>query len=326
MKKIFTLALLMSFSAMLMAQAILVQGKKYQGPLPVNSVKTPTDTVKPYGILNSTAFTVYSYISGTTNVGYVFGTNNQTKAQAQVFPLTQSYFVEEVLIWAIKKDTIGTPGMLTVTINIANATGTASTGVVTTAPGAVLSTTSISNADIDTSGFITVIPFAGPVYVSSSYAIVLDYTNFGNDSLAIVSCTAGDPGNNESSWVKLNNNTWRTIKKLFSANIDMYLLVVTDQSTAGINSPEFFEGMKFSAYPNPASSNVSIEYELEKAARVKMQIFDSHGKTVMNIDEFEQSNGKHSFELNTVNLKSGNYYVSFEVNGKKLTKKLLVNN
>jgi hypothetical protein len=324
MKKHLLFLLVIFISAGLSAQTLLESGKKFHPPLSFGNSKTPTDTVMPYGIANASTFNIYNYQVGTTNVGYVYGTNNQTKAQAQVFEITQTYFVEEVLFWAVKKDVIGNAGLLTVSVNAADAFGTASTGVVATAPGTLIASTTILSSDIDTSGFITAVPFTTPVYVSGRYAIVFDYTTYGDDSLGLVSCTAGDPGNVETSWQKLNNNTWRTIKKVFSANIDMYMLVVTDQSTAGIESPVFIDGMKLSVSPNPASQNSGITYELENTADVHLKVFDLHGKTVFNLDKSAQATGRYHQVLPASELEAGTYYVSLDVNGKKLTKKLII--
>ena len=324
MKKHLLLLVAISLTIGLSAQTLLESGKKFHPPLTIGNTKTPTDTVMPYGIANASTFNIYSYLVGTTNVGYVYGTNNQAKAQAQVFEITQTYFVEEVLFWAAKKDVIGNAGLLTVSINAADAYGTASTGVVQTAPGTLIASTTIISSDIDTSGFITALSFIPPVYISGRYAVVLDYSAYGDDSLAIVSCTAGDPGNVETSWQKLNNNTWRTIKKVFNANIDMYMLVVTDQSTAGIGAPAFFEGMKLSATPNPADAHASITYELENTADVVLDVFDSNGKTVMHFTASSQPAGTYHKEINAKGLASGKYYVSLGANGKKLTKKLVI--
>jgi hypothetical protein len=202
--------------------------------------------------------------------------------------------------------------------------GTAAAGTVNTAPGTQIATTTISNSDIDTTGYFSFAFFAPPVYVNTNFAVVLDYTSFGDDSLGIVSCIAGDPGTVESSWIKLNSNAWRTVLKNFGANIDMYVVVVTDQSTASIDSPRFFNGMKMSLSPNPAVTSTNIVYELENPSTVALEVFNSQGKTVMKINETEQRSGNHVVNFNTENLSDGNYYVSLLVNGKRLTKKLII--
>ena len=104
----------------------------------------------------------------------------------------------------------------------------------------------------------------------------------------------------------------------------MYLRVVTDQSTAGIDSPNFIDGMKFSSYPNPAINNTNIAYELQSSGNVKLEVIDSHGRTVLNVNEASQSAGKYNVNFNTEKISSGNYYVTLETNGKRLTKKLVV--
>ena len=164
MKKLYILVLFMSFSGFLLAQEAMVSGKKFHAPENVNSVKTPTDTLEPGGITNASGFTIYNYTSGGVNVGYVFGTNTKAKAQAQAFTLSQSYFVEEVLLWCGFKYINGTAGDINVSINNLNGTGATSTATVNTAPGTQVGTVALSVTDLDTTNFVSIAYFSPAVW------------------------------------------------------------------------------------------------------------------------------------------------------------------
>lgn len=327
MKKVYILALLVCFSSFVFAQKLASKGAKLETPNFINSVKTPTDTLYPYGIENATGLTLY----GSEGGGFVTGNNGYGDiAKAQAFAVAISYKVEAALIWVGAKKIVGTAGNLVVSINNCTGAGTATTGAVNNAPSTQLSSVTISMLDIDTTGDLTVATFPSPVIVASEYAIVLSFAtaSFGNDTIGIVSCMSGDPGTTETSWEKWNDNSWHTLAEGWAAadlTLDMVILPVVDQSTAGIESHDFFDGIKFSAYPNPAANNTKIHYELANQAKVQMDIIDITGKIVMTIDEGNQTRGQHSVSVSTEKMNSGSYFISLKADGKRLTKRLIIN-
>lgn len=82
----------------------------------------------------------------------------------------------------------------------------------------------------------------------------------------------------------------------------------------------------FVVYPNPASQNANISFNIVENNTVTINIYDILGNLVSSLNkgnEFEK--GNHTVNLNTSNLSSGIYTVSLEVNGAKETKKLIIN-
>lgn len=323
MKKIYILALLISFTAFSFAQKASNGSIKVSNPFSLGSVETPTDTLMPYGIANATTFTVYTAASG----GYVMGTNGYgDKAKAQTFDVTTSYKVEGVLIWAGAKEVVGTAGTLTVALTNCTGAGTASTGAVNTAPSSVISSVTVPMSAIDTAGDLTIATFASPVIVSARYAVVTDFATLGDDQFGMVSCGDGDPGTTETSWEKWSDNAWHTILAEWGGlTIDAAIFVVVDQSTAGIESHNFFDGIKFSAYPNPAINSTKIHYEIASSAKVQIDVIDMTGRIVTTLNEGFKTVGQHAVTLNTEELKSGVYFVSVNANGNRLTKRLTIN-
>lgn len=78
------------------------------------------------------------------------------------------------------------------------------------------------------------------------------------------------------------------------------------------------------AYPNPASSTTTLEYNISKASEVKLQVYDMNSRLVSSINKGRQSAGVHSQELNVQNLKSGIYMVRIITNNSTSTAKLIV--
>lgn len=79
-------------------------------------------------------------------------------------------------------------------------------------------------------------------------------------------------------------------------------------------------------FPNPATSNVSITFNIVEKNKVSITVYDILGNTVSTLsqsNDFEK--GNNVITLNTSNLSSGIYTIALEVNGSKETKKLVIN-
>ncbi|MFN6039020.1 MAG: T9SS type A sorting domain-containing protein, partial [Bacteroidota bacterium] len=76
--------------------------------------------------------------------------------------------------------------------------------------------------------------------------------------------------------------------------------------------------------PNPFSNITTIRYNLNKASDLKFELTDMSGRSVLvkNLNNLEA--GEHSLELNASELAKGIYIYSFELNGFKTTKRLVI--
>lgn len=120
---------------------------------------------------------------------------------------------------------------------------------------------------------------------------------------------------------------------------DFRLLAASSASTgASFSGPQFagqVTGIEklnnttinsFVLYPNPATSNTSISFNMVEKNKVNVTVYDVLGNLVSIVsqeNEFEK--GNNTISLNTSNLSRGIYYISLEVNGAKETKKLVIN-
>lgn len=123
-------------------------------------------------------------------------------------------------------------------------------------------------------------------------------------------------------------------------NTPDYRLAASSTASTGatFTSPAFVGGFtgisevnsvvknSFILYPNPASENTTIAFDIVENNKVSVFVYDVLGNLVSIVSQnnsFEK--GNNTISLNTSNLSSGIYYISLEVNGAKETKKLVIN-
>lgn len=112
----------------------------------------------------------------------------------------------------------------------------------------------------------------------------------------------------------------------YSAQTDMCTIKYS-QPLFGIRKisnqiPERF--MLYQNYPNPFNPVTIIIYELPKMSYVKLIIYDILGKEVATIVNQKQNTGKYQVEWDASSFSSGVYFYSFEYDGGKITKKLVL--
>ena len=77
--------------------------------------------------------------------------------------------------------------------------------------------------------------------------------------------------------------------------------------------------------PNPANGNTIIEYNIPLHGDIAFEVVNMVGQRVLYFNETKES-GKHSINLNATELPDGIYYYSLSYNGKRLVKKMVINN
>jgi len=77
--------------------------------------------------------------------------------------------------------------------------------------------------------------------------------------------------------------------------------------------------------PNPAQNQVQINFALPVQADINMMVFDLNGRQVLNVLANEtRGQGNHNVRANLSNLTSGQYIVTLEANGRKLSRNLII--
>ncbi|MGB1122781.1 MAG: T9SS type A sorting domain-containing protein, partial [Flavobacteriales bacterium] len=76
--------------------------------------------------------------------------------------------------------------------------------------------------------------------------------------------------------------------------------------------------------PNPAAETTRLQYRLDQAATVTMEVYDMTGKLVQHLNRGTQGAGYHSITLDVSAFDAGVYTTMLNVNGARATERLLV--
>ena len=69
------------------------------------------------------------------------------------------------------------------------------------------------------------------------------------------------------------------------------------------------------SYPNPFNPTTKLTYEVEKAGNLKVVVHNVLGQQVAELYDGYKGYGSHSLTWNALNMASGVYYITFELNG-----------
>lgn len=357
MKKIYLIAAMLISGATVFAQGTLqTQNKavvKRVMPAPANNpsqTATPTDTAgwtetgnfAPVFAGISGEVVAFGYLGG----GWVYGNNadglNEC-AQGFLNVNQATLGVEEVLLlFTGKQGVSGSPTskcvvkVYSMAANKArNTDGAGGQAVNSPGPNQLLASQDYFFDDIDTTfGNWNVITFPSPVFVNQTdFAVSVDFTNLNaaQDTAGLLCDQIGDADGLDYAFHKFQGS-WYVTDFAFSQNgtddVDnnIAIFAVIDENFIGVESLEFFNGMKLSQNnPNPMNGNTVIQYELEKyTTEVELEIFDVHGRKAVVINEGEKAAGRHSISIENTKLAAGTYYYSLKANGNRLTKKMVV--
>ena len=189
--------------------------------------------------------------------------------------------------------------------------------------------------DIDTTfGNWNVVTFPTPVFINGTdFAVSVDFSNLNaaQDTAGLLCDQVGDADGLDYAFHKFQG-AWYVTDFAFSqtgsgdVDNDIAIFAVIDENFIGVESLEFFNGMKLSQNnPNPMNGNTVIQYELEKyTTSVELEIFDVQGRKAVVINEGEKAAGRHSISIENTKLAAGTYYYSLKANGNRLTKKMVV--
>lgn len=109
---------------------------------------------------------------------------------------------------------------------------------------------------------------------------------------------------------------------LTSAN-NIYIDQINISGSVGLNELENEIGL--SIYPNPTNSSSVLEFNAHQNDKIKVNVVDMLGKVLEENNSLDASSGKIIYTVNkSGNLAQGIYLVNIELNGKRLSKKLIV--
>lgn len=107
------------------------------------------------------------------------------------------------------------------------------------------------------------------------------------------------------------------------AGNNLFLDDINFNGTLGVN--ELTKSIGFNVYPNPTAGSATIEFTLSEQANVSYNVIDVIGRVVEYQKTVSLEPGNHTYTVNaSQTLKSGIYFVSFELNGQKMSRKLVI--
>jgi hypothetical protein len=103
-----------------------------------------------------------------------------------------------------------------------------------------------------------------------------------------------------------------------------YLDEVNFNALMGLNDLE--KQIELNVYPNPAQSSFHLNFNLSEPSKIKYQVISVTGSELINTDETLYNVGNHDILINeNRNLAPGIYFVNLELNGIKMSRKIVVN-
>ena len=98
-----------------------------------------------------------------------------------------------------------------------------------------------------------------------------------------------------------------------------------DAAEPPLAAQSFTNGMKLSkSVLNVSTGTTKINYEIQNNSNVFMEIYDASGKMIINADEGNKTAGYHYIMLDSTKLPRGTYYYTLVANGKRFSKKMIV--
>jgi len=99
---------------------------------------------------------------------------------------------------------------------------------------------------------------------------------------------------------------------------------VTAKDIFSFNGPDA-EAMNLNTYPNPFTENVMVGMQLTESSTVVASLRDVTGKLIATFDLGQRSMGNHQVELETapLNLSTGTYMLTLDINGKLFTSRVV---
>ena len=133
-----------------------------------------------------------------------------------------------------------------------------------------------------------------------------------------------------TSWKIINLATGNYVIGVQSIDHNFAGSVFSDEESfeityVGIDNVESNIGAGISNYPNPFNNSTDISFEITKAGKVRIDVFQPNGQFIMSLMNENKSAGKHTVLWNIesgieTNLQSGIYYYTLTVDGELLSR------
>lgn len=151
--------------------------------------------------------------------------------------------------------------------------------------------------------------------------VLVCVNHFGGDDDVVVSLSGTSP-DQTSFFYEGSEATW-----FFVSSTPMVRMGLSEEfclSVVTVGLEEIEEVSVNEIYPNPTKGLTTVEYTLLEEADVQIYLFDQMGRVLVNEDKGTQGVSEYRFEYDWSHLASGTYTFSIHVNGKPITKQLVI--
>ena len=112
---------------------------------------------------------------------------------------------------------------------------------------------------------------------------------------------------------------------VFGQASDLVQKITNDGSGVDENGQSVVDGYKLSQnYPNPFNPTTKINFELRESGFATLKVYDMLGNEVATLIQNELTSGAHSVNFSASNIASGTYFYQLNVNGTRITNKMVV--
>jgi len=162
----------------------------------------------------------------------------------------------------------------------------------------------------------TIFSFGSPVAVTNSFFMTFElgtYTLTGPDTIAVVTTRDGNRSttNADQNCVLWSDNKWYfELTENYKMKVNYQLCAIVDVGS-GVNDYISKGNLNlYAAYPNPASSDITIRFSLSDFSKTAIEIYDAQGKSMIKIDKGNLPKGKYLEKINLASLSAGTYLYS----------------
>ena len=162
---------------------------------------------------------------------------------------------------------------------------------------------------------------------AGSYDVYLIRTDSEGDTLWTKTCggTGGDYGESVQECAEGGFIIAGRTKSFGAGSYDVYLIRISE---IGVEETEVRcqkSDVRLEVYPNPSFGNAVIKYGLPEKANVSLRLYDISGRMVKTLYSGAQEKGYHTINVGTYcNMPTGIYFIRFETNDYKATRKLTI--
>jgi hypothetical protein len=106
--------------------------------------------------------------------------------------------------------------------------------------------------------------------------------------------------------------------------IRLFRFVETVQAIPHSNTEELPHAISINPYPNPFNAQTKISYDLDRAGKVTLDVYDLTGRFVRTLVDDVKNAGRYSVEFDGSALASGTYFVKLQAGDIRKTQKMLL--